>query len=243
MERVDRPRLVDRRRPREGRPTSSAAAAPCASRRWPDAEDSPVKHFGEKEWRQVAVEIQNSLLSQFMHGEQGALLCTARIVETVPWIDAKYYAATQVMDEARHVEVFAALPRREARQPVRHQRQPEGHPRRHPRRPALGHRVPRHADHGRGARARRVRHDAPDHDRAAAEEAAALRDERRGAPRRVRRAVVAGVLQGAHRRGDARAPGVRVRRRRAGCSAGSRTPRCGRGWASTPTRSTARWIG
>jgi hypothetical protein len=42
-----------------------------------------------------------------MHGEQGALLCTAQIVETVPWIDAKYYAATQVMDEARHVEVFA----------------------------------------------------------------------------------------------------------------------------------------
>ena len=41
-----------------------------------------------------------------MHGEQGALLCTAKIVETVPWIDAKYYAATQVVDEARHVEVF-----------------------------------------------------------------------------------------------------------------------------------------
>ena len=72
-----------------------------------EAEDSPVKHFGDKEWRQVGVELQNSLLSQFMHGEQGALLCTARIVETVPWIDAKYYAATQVMDEARHVEVFA----------------------------------------------------------------------------------------------------------------------------------------
>src|SRR6478609_4875276 len=72
-----------------------------------EAEGSPVKHFGEKEWRQVSVELQNSLLSQFMHGEQGALLCTARIVETVPWIDAKYYAATQVMDEARHVEVFA----------------------------------------------------------------------------------------------------------------------------------------
>ena len=35
------------------------------------------------------------------------MLCTARIVETVPWIDAKYYAATQVIDEARHVEVFA----------------------------------------------------------------------------------------------------------------------------------------
>ena len=49
----------------------------------------------------------SDLLSQFMHGEQGALICTAQIVETVPWIDAKYYAATQVMDEARHVEVFA----------------------------------------------------------------------------------------------------------------------------------------
>jgi len=46
-------------------------------------------------------------LSQFMHGEQGALLCTAKIVDAVPWIDAKYYAATQVMDEARHVEVYA----------------------------------------------------------------------------------------------------------------------------------------
>ena len=51
--------------------------------------------------------MQNFALSQFMHGEQGALICTAKIVETVPWIDAKYYAATQVMDEARHVEVFA----------------------------------------------------------------------------------------------------------------------------------------
>src|SRR3954471_7502630 len=71
------------------------------------ADDSPAKNFGDKEWMQVSIELQNSLLSQFMHGEQGALLCTARIVETVPWIDAKYYAATQVMDEARHVEVFA----------------------------------------------------------------------------------------------------------------------------------------
>ena len=46
-------------------------------------------------------------LSQFLHGEQGALLCTAKIVDAVPWIDAKYYAATQVMDEARHVEVYS----------------------------------------------------------------------------------------------------------------------------------------
>jgi hypothetical protein len=69
--------------------------------------DSPFARWTEKEWIQVGVESQNWTLSQFMHGEQGALLCTAKIVETVPWIDAKYYASTQVMDEARHVEVFA----------------------------------------------------------------------------------------------------------------------------------------
>ncbi|HET9608882.1 MAG TPA: ferritin-like domain-containing protein [Acidimicrobiales bacterium] len=68
---------------------------------------SPFERFGEKEWTELVIEGQNWRLSQFMHGEQGALLCTAKIVETVPWIDAKYYASTQVMDEARHVEVFA----------------------------------------------------------------------------------------------------------------------------------------
>ena len=51
--------------------------------------------------------MQTAVLSQFLHGEQGALVCTGLITATVPWIDAKYYAATQVMDEARHVEVFA----------------------------------------------------------------------------------------------------------------------------------------
>src|SRR5690349_15668995 len=65
------------------------------------------KNWTDKEWVNLDIEMQNWALSQFMHGEQGALICTAKIVETVPWIDAKYYASTQVMDEARHVEVFA----------------------------------------------------------------------------------------------------------------------------------------
>jgi len=46
-------------------------------------------------------------LSQFMHGEQGALLTASQLVGAVPWIDAKYYAASQTLDEARHVEVFS----------------------------------------------------------------------------------------------------------------------------------------
>ncbi|HZN15185.1 MAG TPA: ferritin-like domain-containing protein [Acidimicrobiales bacterium] len=69
--------------------------------------DTIFAKWGPKEWVQMGVESQNWTLSQFLHGEQGALVCTAKIVESVPWIDAKYYAATQVMDEARHVEVFA----------------------------------------------------------------------------------------------------------------------------------------
>lgn len=72
-----------------------------------DLSGTPMKKWSEDEWVQFQMETQNWSLSQFMHGEQGALVCTAKIVETVPWIDAKYYAATQVMDEARHVEVFS----------------------------------------------------------------------------------------------------------------------------------------
>jgi hypothetical protein len=72
-----------------------------------DVTGTPFEKWGDKEWIQLGIEGQNWTLSQFMHGEQGALVCTAKIVESVPWIDAKYYAATQVMDEARHVEVFS----------------------------------------------------------------------------------------------------------------------------------------
>jgi len=72
-----------------------------------DVSGTPFEKWTEKEWVEFGIESQNWTLSQFMHGEQGALVCTAKIVESVPWIDAKYYAATQVMDEARHVEVFA----------------------------------------------------------------------------------------------------------------------------------------
>ncbi|MCU1391641.1 MAG: P-aminobenzoate N-oxygenase AurF [Ilumatobacteraceae bacterium] len=67
---------------------------------------TPVEKWGDKEWLDFGIEGRNWMLSQFLHGEQGALLCTAKIVETVPWYDAKLYASTQVVDEARHVEVF-----------------------------------------------------------------------------------------------------------------------------------------
>lgn len=70
-------------------------------------EGTVMAKWGDKEWSAYGIEQRRWSLSQFMHGEQGALICTAKIVETVPWYDAKLYASTQVVDEARHVEVFA----------------------------------------------------------------------------------------------------------------------------------------
>jgi hypothetical protein len=46
------------------------------------------------------------MLSQFLHGEQGALFAAAQVTEAVPWLDAKLFGSTQVVDEGRHVEVF-----------------------------------------------------------------------------------------------------------------------------------------
>ena len=70
----------------------------------------PLARFGgdtPERRAQFRWEFQSWMVSQFMHGEQGALVATARLVETVPDIDSKYYAANQVADEARHVEAYA----------------------------------------------------------------------------------------------------------------------------------------
>ncbi len=45
-------------------------------------------------------------ISQFLHGEQGALLVASQLVSCAPSFNAKLYAASQTFDEARHVEVF-----------------------------------------------------------------------------------------------------------------------------------------
>jgi hypothetical protein len=46
------------------------------------------------------------MLSQFLHGEQGALMAACQVTEAVQFFDGKFYGATQVVDEGRHVEVF-----------------------------------------------------------------------------------------------------------------------------------------
>jgi hypothetical protein len=67
----------------------------------------PFRRCSTKEQAHVRHAMLAWQLSQFLHGEQGALMTASQLVSCVPWIDAKYYAATQAMDEARHVEVFA----------------------------------------------------------------------------------------------------------------------------------------
>jgi hypothetical protein len=77
--------------------------------------DAYVPIYGSAVWEQMDAPARAQLkhhlaawqFSQFLHGEQGALICASKIVQTVPDIDSKFYAATQVMDEARHVEVYS----------------------------------------------------------------------------------------------------------------------------------------
>ena len=77
--------------------------------------DESVPIYGSSTWEsldergraQVRHHITAWQFSQFLHGEQGALICASKIVQTVPDIDSKFYAATQVMDEARHVEAYS----------------------------------------------------------------------------------------------------------------------------------------
>lgn len=60
----------------------------------------------ETQW-EVSRSTATFMLSNFLHGEQGALMTAAQLVNAVPHMDGKFYASTQTMDEARHVEVFA----------------------------------------------------------------------------------------------------------------------------------------
>ena len=65
--------------------------------------------MSEKEKGVIRKHFQSWQLSQFMQGEQGALICAAKIVTQVPDVDSKFYAATQTIDEARHVEAYRKL--------------------------------------------------------------------------------------------------------------------------------------
>ena len=76
--------------------------------------DDAISIYGTPYWDRMTGRDRGELrkhyaswqFSQFLHGEQGAMVCAARIVESVPDLDAKLYSATQTMDEARHAEIY-----------------------------------------------------------------------------------------------------------------------------------------
>jgi hypothetical protein len=88
-------------------PGSDAGADQFSQVDWGDG--GPISSaLGRDPARRHEVIAQNHgwLISQFMHGEQGALVATAKICAAAESIDDKYYAAAQVADEARHVEAY-----------------------------------------------------------------------------------------------------------------------------------------
>ncbi|MFK8908831.1 ferritin-like domain-containing protein [Streptomyces sp. YS-3] len=76
--------------------------------------DEAMTLYGTRHWSKLTAKDKADLrrhyaswqFSQFLHGEQGAMVCAARIVESAPDLDAKFYSATQTMDEARHAEIY-----------------------------------------------------------------------------------------------------------------------------------------
>jgi len=80
--------------------TFSIGGFPVQKTRWWQNLDPDLR------WK-ISSQSSAFLLSNFLHGEQGALMVASELVNAVPDMDAKFYAATQTVDEARHVEVFA----------------------------------------------------------------------------------------------------------------------------------------
>jgi hypothetical protein len=66
----------------------------------------PPRPLAPRESVEMQLNMNAWMLSQFLHGEQGALVATAKIVQQASLEEAKWYAANQVADEARHVEVY-----------------------------------------------------------------------------------------------------------------------------------------
>lgn len=72
----------------------------------PFAGYAPFENLSESEKLRFGWHYQSWTLSQFLHGEQGALLVASQLVSCAPTFDAKLYASSQTFDEARHVETF-----------------------------------------------------------------------------------------------------------------------------------------
>jgi rubrerythrin len=77
--------------------------------------DGLIDIYGTPYWERLSPTRRTELnrhfsawrISQLMYGEEFALMVCSQIANIVPGIDAKFFMATQVVDEARHAEVLA----------------------------------------------------------------------------------------------------------------------------------------
>jgi hypothetical protein len=76
------------------------------SRILPFNELRSFRTLSKKEQREHCHALITWMLSQFLHGEQGALFAACQLTEAIDWMNGKLYGSTQVVDEGRHVEVF-----------------------------------------------------------------------------------------------------------------------------------------
>ena len=72
----------------------------------PPSELPIFQRLSQREKNEQILAMTSWVLSQFLHGEQGALFAACQVTTAVPWMDGKLYGSTQVVDEGRHVEVF-----------------------------------------------------------------------------------------------------------------------------------------
>jgi hypothetical protein len=66
----------------------------------------------EKTQKAAAFDELNYILSQLLHGEQAALQLCGQLTNACGKMDEKWYAASQVTDEARHIEALAKFMQR-----------------------------------------------------------------------------------------------------------------------------------
>lgn len=78
---------------------------------------SPIANRGRAAWDAFRWEVQGWMVCQFLHGEQAALVSSARLAEVVPDLRSKFYAISQAGDEARHTEAFSRYVRENVPQP------------------------------------------------------------------------------------------------------------------------------
>ena len=83
-------------------------------------DETIIPLYGTELWGKLGKKTQDGiiydynayLIGAFLHGEQGAMISAAKIIESAPDHDAKWLATTQAIDESRHIEAFGKFAHR-----------------------------------------------------------------------------------------------------------------------------------